>query len=527
MSKQVQTPVVVVGAGPVGSVLALELARHGVGCVLVERSSTASRHPKMDYVSGRSMELLRRLGLAEAVRDRAIGPEHRANFLWLRGYDEPPIAAWEHPAVGELAERYARTADGSAPVEPYRRVQGSVLEDLLRARARAHPLVELWQGWSFTGSQRTPDGGVRVSVGRGTQRRRVAARFLVGCDGANSAVRREAGIGVEALGPATHHCSVYFRSADPALRRHGRAFVTVAAGGVTLVSRDEADTWTASLVLPDDAPPADPAALIRERLRLEFTIDEVLSVAYWRGSLGVAAAYRDGSVFLAGDSAHHFYPTGGYGANTGLADAVDLGWKLAATVRGWGGPALLDSYPAERRPVAAFNAEMCANLMEVWRRFARLAAAGASREQLAGFLDQDRYQSDNLGVHFGYRYADSPVVWPATGPPPAWHWAAVPATPWPGQRLPSVRVDGRPLFDLLGTGFTVVDLSGRDAGEPLTRQARARGVPVTRLPLDEPGLRARWGCDVLLVRPDQHVAWCGTADHPAVAIVARACGMPD
>lgn len=526
MTKQVEAPVVVIGAGPVGSVLALELARHGVGCVLVERSTTASRHPKMDYVSGRSMELLRRLGLAEPIRRRAIGPEHRANFLWLRGYDEPPVARWDHPSVGELIERYERTSDGSAPVEPYQRVQGSLLEDLVRARARAHPLVDMWQGWSFAGSERTA-GGVTVTVARGAERRRIATRFLVGCDGANSAVRREAGIAVEALGPTTHHCSVYFRSADPALRRHGRAFVTVAARGVTLVSRDEADTWTASLLLPGDAPLDDPLALIRERLRLDFSVDEVLSVAHWQGSLGVAAAYRDGPVFLAGDSAHHFYPTGGYGANTGLADAVDLGWKLAAVVGGWGGPALLESYPAERRPVAAFNAEMCANLMEVWRRFARLAVAGASPEHLAGFLAQDHYQSNNLGVHFGYRYTGSPVVWPVDGPPPAWHWGAVPATPWPGQRLPSVRVGGRPLFDLLGTGFTVVDLSGADAGEPLAKEAQARGVPVTRLRVGEPGLRAAWNADVLLVRPDQHVAWCGPADHRPAAIVARACGLPD
>jgi hypothetical protein len=170
---------------------------------------------------------------------------------------------------------------------------------------------------------------------------------------------------------------------------------------------------------------------------------------------------------------------------------------------------------------------MCANLMEVWRRFGRLAAAGTARAQLAGFLEQEHYQSDNVGVHFDYRYADSPVIWPGEGEPPAWRWAAVGTTPWPGRRLPSVLIDGRPLFDLLGAGFTVVDLSGADDGAALTKQAQAQGVPVTRLRLDEPRLRTAWGCSVLLVRPDQHVAWCGTAEHPAAMIIARVCGLAD
>ena len=529
----VDTPVLVVGGGPVGAVLALELAHHGVPCVLVERATTPSRHPKMDYVNGRSMELLRRLGVAAMIRARGISADHRANFLWSRSFAEAPVHVWDHPSVTELTQRYADRNDGSVPVETYQRVQGSLLEDLVRGQAREHPLVDLREGWSFVDLDDAADDeaadAVVVTVeelATGT-RHRIRAGYLVGCDGANSAVRRRLDIGVDAAGPSTHHCSVYFRSADPLLRRHGRAFVTVAAHGLTLVSRDEQNTWTGSLLLPDAEPfTADPVAVMRERLGADFAVDEVLSVARWTGQLAVATAYRRGRVFLAGDSAHHFYPTGGHGANTGLADAVDLGWKLAATVSGWGGPGLLDSYEAERRPVATFNAEMCANLMEVWRRFGRMARAGVSREHLAGFLAQEAHQADNVGIHFGYRYDTSPIVCHEPGPVPSWEWRRIVPTTWPGGRAPSLRLaDGSHLHDRLGRELTLVDLSGTNAGERMAKEAERQAIPVTYLPIDDPAVRACWERDLVLVRPDHHVAWRGDSVPDGLpAVFDRVCG---
>ncbi|WP_211349347.1 FAD-dependent monooxygenase [Micromonospora pisi] len=513
-----ETPILIVGAGPVGAVLALELAHHQVPCVLVERATTPSRHPKMDYVSGRSMELLHRLGLADELRRRGVPAEYRANFLWSRGFDEPPVQIWDHPSVTELTDRFARVNDGSAPVQAYQRVQGSLLEQFVRDQARAHPLVDLWEGWSLTDLEQTPDGvsATVVEPATGTTRL-VRARYLAGCDGANSSVRRLLAIPLGESGPKTRHCSVYFRSADPALRRHGRAFVTIAARGLTLVSRDERDTWTASLLLTggaaeDAAVDADPMALVRERLGVDFAVEEVRSVARWDGTLAVADSYRNGSAFLVGDAAHVFYPTGGFGANTGLADAVDLGWKLSALVNGWGGAGLLESYERERRPVASFNAEMCANLMEVWRRFGRLVRAGASREHVAGFLGRESFQADNVGIHFGYRYGDSPVVWHEDGPAPEWQWRAIVPSTWPGGRAPSVRLaDGTSVFDRLGPDYTLVDLSRAGTGEILAKEAGRRGVPVAYLRVDDPTARTAWDRDLVLVRPDHHVAWRGDA----------------
>ncbi|MEV4627335.1 FAD-dependent monooxygenase [Micromonospora sp. NPDC049523] len=507
-----ETPVLVVGAGPVGLVLAQELAHHGVRCLVVDRSRSASRHPKMDYLNARSMELLRRLGLVDEIRARGVPDDHPFTFLWTTSLAEPPVSVWSYPSVAQLRKTIADDRDGVQPREPYQRIVGSRLEELGRARCRADDLVDLREGWSFEALESGPDGVdvVLVETGSGL-RERVHARFVVGCDGANSAVAAAVGIEQDELGPRAHHRDVYFRSTDPVLRRHGRFFLAVAAAGLTLVARDGVGTWTATFPVADDDPvDGDPLDEVRRRLGVPLEVDEVLTVAHWEGRLAVARRYRQGPVFLAGDAAHQFFPTGGHGANTGIADAVDLGWKLAAVLDGWAGAALLDSYEAERRPVALFNREMCFNLLEVWRRYPALWAGGASRSRLAGFLDTERHQVDNIGVHLGQRYLDSPVICPDGTPEPPWDWHRAVATTWPGGRAPNVRLtDGGHLQDRLGPGFTLVDTSGRDAGGPLADEASRLGVPLTHLAVDDPGVRAVWERDLVLVRPDQHVAWRG------------------
>jgi 2-polyprenyl-6-methoxyphenol hydroxylase-like FAD-dependent oxidoreductase len=522
------TPVLVVGAGPVGSVLALELARHGIPSIVLERSAGPPRFPKMDYVNGRSMELLDRLGLCEEIRARGVAADQPANFVFIRDAAEPPITIWRYPSVADVSRVNAQTTDGTAAAQAYQRVRGSLLEEVLRRAASDHPLIDLREGWSYTGSSQTGAGvTVTAAVKVAGLSHSITARYLA-CDGATSTVRESAGLAVSAAGPPTRHCSLYFTSADPILRRHGPAFLTVTAKGLNLVSRDGAQTWTASFRVEDDQPIGDPVAVMWERFGLKFAVDELLDVSYWQGALKVADTYRAGRVFLAGDAAHQFYPVGGHGANTGIADAVDLGWKLAAVVSGWADPGLLDSYEAERRPVALFNREMCANLMEGWRRFAQLSAFGANREQLAGFLDQEAYQLDNVGIHFSYRYGESRAVCAGredVGTPPPWHWGQVTPVPWPGGRLPSVQLDGTSLFRLLGTGFTLVDLSVAGRGETFVKEAAARGVPLIRIACDDQEMRSAWGCDLVLVRPDQHVAWLGSGvSWDAGSILDQLCG---
>lgn len=506
---QTETPVLIVGAGPVGAVLAAELAHHGVPSVVVDRSPTTSRHPKMDFIHGRSMEHYRRLGLAEEIRAHGVPPDQLFNFQWVETLDRPPVSVWEHPSVDQTRRRMAEVNDGTMPREPYQRVMGSRLEELGRRHLRALDRVELREGWTFQGFG-TGGGTVLAELASAGRVEHVRARYLVGCDGGNSAVRRAAGITVHDAGAPVEHRDVFFRSTDPVLRRNGRFFLTIASRGLTLVSRDGDQLWTGTFPLLDPAQrDADPVAVLRERLGVELTVDEVLVVAHWEGRLAVADAYRAGPVFLAGDAAHQFFPTGGHGANTGIGDAVNLGWKLAAAVNGWGGEPLLDSYQAERRPVGLLNREFCGNLLDVWRRYPALAAAGAGRARLAAFLDRERYQINNTGVHFGDSYPDSPVV-AGEGGNEGWEWTRIVATTAPGWRLPSVRLgDGTELHDLLGPELTLLDGSASKEGTAIADEAAARGVPLTHLAVDDPHVRSVLGRRLVLVRPDQHVAWRG------------------
>lgn len=510
--------VLVAGAGPAGAILSLELARHGVRSRVVDRAAAPPLFPKMDYINARSMELLRRLGLADRIREGAVPAEFDADFVFLTGLDEPPVGVWRQPSPRAQAERYAAAADGTGAAEPYLRITGSLLEDVLRQALREHPLVDFEESVELTALEQDADG-VTVTLadragGPADRGRELRVEYLVGCDGGGSAVRRALGVDQPVSGPSSSRCSVYFRSSDPLLRRHGRAFITTSARGITLVSRDEGELWTASFQIPDGTRfEGDPVAAMCEKLGEDFTVDEVLTVSHWTGTLAVTDRYREGRVFLAGDAAHQFYPFGGHGANTGIADAVDIGWKLAARLGGWGGEALLDSYEDERRPVALFNKEMSSNLLEVWRRFGQLARDGASREQLAGFLEREAYQVDNSGIHFGHRYHRSRVVAAEPGPAPRWDWTGITPQVWPGGRVPALPLaDGTPLFDRFGPGLTLVDLSGTGAGAPLAKTAAEQDVPLEHLALDgaeAAGVRAVWGADLVLVRPDQHAAWRG------------------
>ncbi|MEU6219980.1 FAD-dependent monooxygenase [Streptomyces sp. NPDC047022] len=528
--ERLESRILVAGAGPVGAVLALELARYGVPSTIIERSFAPPLFPKMDYLNGRTMELFRRLGIADEVRSGGVSSEFASDFLWTCGFTGPPVAVWHHASPQDELAEAAKPNDGSAPLEPYQRITGSLLEELLRAKVRAHPLIELYEGWTVTGLEDHDDTGVTVHVveAAGGVRRRLRTRWLAGCDGAGSAVRTALGIAMPVEGPRTNRCSVYFRSADPVLRTWGRAFVTTSSNGITMVSRDEQDSWTASFQVPDGEPfTGDPVAAMRDRLGVDFTVDEVLCLSSWQGTLAVAEHYSDRSVFLVGDAAHQFYPFGGHGANTGIADAVDLGWKLAAVENGWGGPDLLNSYQAERRPVAMFNREMSANLLEVWRRFGQLARDGASRAHLSGFLERQAHHVDNTGIHFGYRYGTSPVVAHEDGPEPRWSWSRIVPTTWPGGRPPSLRMaDGSELFDHFGPGLTLVDTSADGAGATLAERAAQRGIPLRHLTIKDEPVRDAWERPLVLVRPDQHVAWrADEAPADADAVLDLVCGL--
>ncbi len=497
---ELRTPVLVVGAGPAGCVLALELAHHGVPSMVVERTSRPPRHPELNLVSGRGMELLRRLGLAERLRAVGIDPDSPPSVVWSRAIDQPPVLVTPVPSANELRRRYARDTNGSAPVEPYVLLSGSDLATRLREVVRDHQLIDLREGWTFTDLRLEPGRTVATVVdGSARTRHLIEAEYLAGCDGAQSTVRRCLGVPLEdAITPA-HHCTVYFRSES--LAHPFPAPSTIIADGMALTRRGGSDLWIGHLPLDrGDTAVTDPVALLQRRLGISVEISQIEGVTQWDEALGIARNYQRGTAYLVGQSAHRFHPPSDT-VDTCLGDAVDLGWKLAAALRRWGGPGLLGSYEGERRQRAVLEREMLSRSLEARYRFGRLVASGASRDDLADVLRDEPPQMDPAGIAPSGEYATSSVVWRDNPAPPV-------ATTRPGARLPAVRLTGgRQLFDLLGPQFTLLDLTERQDGRCLVEVARRRKIPMTHLSLTDAALRADWQSRLLLVRPDQHVAW--------------------
>jgi hypothetical protein len=243
------------------------------------------------------------------------------------------------------------------------------------------------------------------------------------------------------------------------------------------------------------------------RLGVGLDAPQILGVVQWDDALGIAQTYRRGAAFLVGESAHRFHPPSGT-VDTCIGDAVDLGWKLAAAINGWGGPELLASYERERRQRALVDRELLARTLETRRRFSRLAATGASREFLAGMLSQEPPQVETTGTDPAGGFAKSPVVWQEGLDPPGRDACVTTPATRPGARSPAVRLaGGEQIFDRLGPQFTLVDLSDTDTGTPMVASARARGIPMTHLSVADAAVRASWQSGLVLVRPDQHIAW--------------------
>jgi 2-polyprenyl-6-methoxyphenol hydroxylase-like FAD-dependent oxidoreductase len=486
-----RTPVLIAGAGVAGALTALELARHGVPSLVVERARNRSRHPDLLLISGRSVELLRRLGLADLVRAGGLAPDRTADIVWGPALDRPPVLVWRLPSPSQLRPAYAAAPDGSAPIEPYVLISGPELTARLRRALDECPAVDLRTGWTLVDAGGRPDHATATVIDAASGRHHpIEAAYLVGCDGAQSTVRRCAGFAMELFNPAVPHFIVYFASAEVARRWAGpSAWITA---GATVISGHDGDRCVAQLpVGPGDEAVTDHADLLRRRLGLSREPAEIHAVVQRDTVPAVARAYGIGRIFLAGEAAH---PTESPGddVDTCIGDAVGLGWRLAAAVHGWAGAHLLDGYTVERRGRAVADRRRARRALATRGRFRRLVEEGADRERLAETLRRNEPRLDLAG----------------TDP------AGLAGTP--GHRPPAFRLDGGDqLFDRLGPQFTLVDLTPHEAGRPLVTAARARGIPVDHLPAGGAAVPARWPGRLLLVRPDQQVAWCSSGAAPA------------
>jgi 2-polyprenyl-6-methoxyphenol hydroxylase-like FAD-dependent oxidoreductase len=512
--------VVVVGAGPTGFTLAIDLGQRGVRTLLVERDPTTKQFPKMDRSNSRTMELFRRLGFVERVRELGYPADNPMDVFVVTRLADPPLTTLRYPSVAEHRARIAETTDASEPLEPYQLVSQNDLEPLLREVAEATPNVTVRFGCELVGFTQDAEG-VDVVLHAEHGYEVVRAGYLAGCDGGASPVRKALGIKLEGRGNLVEQRQVTFRSEklyDAIPMGKGRHYYVADEQAAVFIVQGSRTQVTLNGSFPEDA---DLEQEIRSRIGFDTDV-EIINETTWRLHLLLAERYRDGRVFIAGDAAHLVIPTGGLGMNSGVGDAVDLAWKLAGTVQGWGGPGLLDSYEPERRKVGARNVRAsgwAAEGLGLWRAVVR---AGIDEDTPEGELLRgevggaaqvlQRRVHEMIGVELGYSYAGSCLV--AYEPDNVTDWDTTTYTPHarPGVRLPHVWLkDGRAVQDIVGQDYTIVDLTGRAGHEALVKEFARAGAPLEVFSSDEPALRAAYECSLLLLRPDLHVFWRGEA----------------
>lgn len=526
------THVLIAGAGPVGMTLAATLARFGIRSTIVEQNFTTTAHPKMDITNVRSMEIFKALGLAEKLRAVAVPEDHCFDVAWVTQLNGEELARFAYPSVVEHRALNCAINDGSRPAESPMRVSQVEIEPVLRKHLEASPLVDVRFGVEFISFAQDADSVTATLRDRKTGvTSQIRSTYLVGCDGGSSKVRSGLGIGLGGEARTMQRFMVHFRSQrQDLLMRWGRAWHYQSAYG-TLIAQNDHDIWTLHARFPQGQKieTFDSSELITQFVG-EAIEHEVLVSNPWTPHLLVADSYGNGRVWLAGDAAHQYIPTGGYGMNTGVGDAFDLGWKLAAALTGIGGAGLVGSYEEERRPVGLRNCAASRRHNDVRVANAALytaellakdeAGAEARRAASAQIAARGNLENESWGIELGYAYTASSIV--AHEADAEWiddplHYR--PST-IPGVRLPNVILpDGSNVFDLLGPWFTLLVTRSADVGL-MEQAAAARGVPLKVLHLGAPELAPIYQAELVLVRPDHHVAWRG--EQPATGLQAAA-----
>jgi 2-polyprenyl-6-methoxyphenol hydroxylase-like FAD-dependent oxidoreductase len=489
-------PVLIAGGGPVGMTLAAALAQFGVRCLLVERQASTTRHPKMDITNGRSMELFRRLGLVDQLRAVGVPEENNFDVSWITTLTDRELHRFRYPSVVQKRAEILAHNDGTQPREPAMRVSQVVIEPVLREAIVHDPLVEA--RWSMALEDFVQDAAGVTCTLRSLETgatETVRCDFLAGCDGGSSIVRERLGIGLSGKANVAHRYMVHFHSeARDVLQAFGIAWHYQSAMG-TLIAQDDKATWTLQMRMPSNGN-TDPNAVLDAWVGRGGFERKILVANPWFTNLLLADRYGHGRVFLAGDSAHQYIPTGGYGMNTGIADAVDLGWKLAAVVKGYATTGLLHSYERERRPVGYRNRLASERHTDVRLKIAELYKNDRDLDALArGIAALGNAENESWGIEFGYRYdgveANPTIYEPTTAP---------------GARLPSVVLrDGSFLYDRLGRWFTLLRFGDADPS-PLIDAAP---LPLETVIVDDPSVAPVYEAKLVLARPDTHVAWRG------------------
>ena len=528
-----ETEVLVVGAGPAGLAMAMELGTRGVRVLLVERNARGGAAPRAKTTNVRTRTHLRRWGVADRLAQASpLGIDYPNDILFVTRLAEHRLAHFRDafnaaPTRSDLYPEHAQW------------VPQYTLERVMLERVRTLPSVEVRFGMSLVSAEEE-DGEVisHLQEAEG-EALTVRSRYLVGADGARSAVRDLVGAKMEGRYGITRNYNIVFRAPDLAeAHAHGPAvqYWQANRNGASLVGpMDEGDIWffmPTGMREGETLSNADAADAIRRHTGIDLPY-EILSTDEWVASRLLADRYRKGAMFLVGDACHLHPPFGGYGMNMGVADSVDLGWKMAASLQGWGGPALLDSYQLERRPVheavmeeaVANNAILGGQLYQEGLEDDTPEGEALRRVTGARILAAKAREFHTLGTVLGLGYGDSPLITPdGTALPPHDGQVYTPSAR-PGSLAPHAWLtDGRSLYDLFGQGFALVLAEDANEADAARAQAEAEdlGAPLTAVRPQGIAVRNLYQASLTLVRPDQHVAWRG--DRWAAGALRRAVG---
>jgi len=534
-----RTQVLIVGAGPAGLATAIELGRRGIRCLVVERNDRVGYAPRSKTTNIRTREHLRRWGIADRLRDRSpLGIDYPSNIVFSTRLNGHLLAKIDNAFYCNPArdDRYAEHAQW---------IPQYTLEDVLREFAESLPGVQIRFQHEMKDFVQHPDRIVAKVLDRleGVLRE-IACDYLVGADGARSRVRDLIGARMEGKPSLSRNYNSVVHA--PGLARahdFGPAIMYWQVNSDLPALIGPMDSGDRYFFMPTYVPegmnmtPEEVPGQIYRATGIDLPY-KVLSSDEWTASQLVADRYRDRRAFLVGDACHLHPPFGGYGMNMGVADGVDLGWKMASVLQGWGGASMLDTYQTERRPVhqyvideAVANHAVLGNQLLHEDIEQEGATGDAVRQRIGDIIRESKEREFHaIGVVKGYRYENSPIIVSDGEALPALDWREYLPSAHPGRIAPHAWLeDGSSLYDHFGDGYTLLyagDASDQTAAGFAIAAQRA-GMPLTLLPAPRTDIAGRYGAKYALIRPDQHVAWRGNQVADPAALLSKVCGQTD